>query len=247
MKALVLTHDRCRRVTEHMLKTYAIHWPNNQFIFRIPYQQNRNLNAYGLKYEFIQTNNGIKDTVIELLKGLPDDEWIYWCMDDKFLIAIDQESATYFTEWVEKLSDPKVGGVSFCRARRLFLSNTVDETPAFRTERGDALLLRRNYNQIWLHQFLKVRVVRHLFESFPDSSFIAREMDKFKDAMSVPLDSNLYVTEKNYVVFGESTIYGKLTQGCLMSMQNLSIEVPEGIELIDKNVVIGSLGSIVGS
>ena len=247
MKAIVLTHDRCRRVTEHMLKTYSVHWPNNEFLFRIPYQQDKNLNAYGQSFEFIQTSNGIKDTVFGLLNGLPDDEWIYWCMDDKFLIAIDQDAATYFTEWVEKLFDTEVGGVSFCRARRLFLPDTVSQIPSIRTARGDSLLLRRNYNQIWLHQFLRVKVLRRLFESFPDASFIAREMDKFKDVLSVPHDTNLYVTEKNFAVFGESTIFGKLTQGCLLSMQQFSIEAPEGLELVDKNVVIGSLGSIVGS
>jgi hypothetical protein len=223
-----------------------MHWPDNRFIFRIPYQKNKALNAYEQTVEFFHTKEGIKDTVFGLLEGLADDEWIYWCIDDKFLIAIDQDAATYFSDWVSKLSDPTIDGLCFCRARRLFSSGTVSEAPVVRTTRGDALLLRRNFNQIWLHQFLRVRTLRYLFEKFPNSNFKAREMDKFKDALSMPHGANLYVTENNFAVFGESTIDGKLTKGCLASMESLYIEAPVGFDSVNINFVIGSLGGIVG-
>ena len=125
MKALVLTHDRYRRVTEHMLKTYAVHWPKNNLTFRIPYQYDMQLKAYGQSVELVQTSKAIKETVSGLLKGLADDEWIYWCVDDKYVVAVDAAAASYFSE-------------SVCSSRRsrhkraLFLPRAAPTSAGFR-------------------------------------------------------------------------------------------------------------------
>ncbi len=42
MKAIVLTFDKYMIFTDHMILTYQKLWPNNPFIFKIPYQD-RNL------------------------------------------------------------------------------------------------------------------------------------------------------------------------------------------------------------
>ena len=246
MKALVLTYDRYRRVTEHMLKTYAVHWPKNNLTFRIPYQYDMQLKAYGQSVELVQTSKAIKETVSGLLKGLADDEWIYWCVDDKYVVAVDAAAASYFSEWVARVGDPAISGLCFCRARRLLQPDSASVTPMAHTTRGDELLLRYNYRQIWLHQFLRVRVLRVLFDAFPNEDFEAKEMDGFKDKVEILRDTNLYVTEKNYAVFGESTVAGKLTSGCLASMRDLSVEIPEGFDIFDADIRIGSLPGIIG-
>jgi len=243
MRALVLTYDRYRLITEHMLKTYSIHWPNNKFIFRIPYQEDTRICAHGQAIELVQMGSGIKETVRGLLQGIPDDEWVFWCLDDKFLIAIDENAASYFSNWLSEINDPLISGLCFCRARRLLLPDTVNEIAKARTARGDPLLLRLNYNQIWLHQFLRARVVRALFDTFPDINFKAEEMDIFKNKQVIPHDTNLYVTERNYAVFGESTVGGKLTKGCMASMQKFAVKIPLNFEVMDMSVVIGDLGS----
>ena len=83
MKAITLTFDRRRPVVEHMLMTYAVHWPGNPFLFRIPYQQDSKIDSHSQQIELIPSGSGIKETVLTLLEDLPDEEWIYLCIDDK--------------------------------------------------------------------------------------------------------------------------------------------------------------------
>src|SRR5438046_9676836 len=41
MKAIVLTCDRFRAITEHMIRQYETLWPDHPFVFRVPYQNLR--------------------------------------------------------------------------------------------------------------------------------------------------------------------------------------------------------------
>jgi hypothetical protein len=238
MKAITLTFDQRRSILEHMLKTYAVHWPGNPFSFLIPYQENTQVDAHGQEIEFVRSEPGIKETVSALLGGLPDEEWIYWCIDDKFLVDLDADAAAYFAGWIEKQTSPAFAGLCFCRARRLLSPDTVCMVAGAQTDRGDNLLLRYNYSQFWLHQFLRVRVVRDLFTSFPDREFVAKEMDGFISTEKPGEGTNLFVTEKNFAVFGESTLAGRLTTGCIANMRKLSFDVPEEFEIVEREILI---------
>ncbi|WP_249267850.1 hypothetical protein RVR34_16365 [Microcystis aeruginosa FBCC-A68] len=95
MKAIVLTCDKYIKFADHMIYTYQKWWPSNPFTFRVPYgDYPENLAKYGDKVELIpmdsakvihpiETEKGtkqvslIRDTVLNLLKDLPDEEWIY--------------------------------------------------------------------------------------------------------------------------------------------------------------------------
>ena len=136
--------------------------PPHPFEFRVPYQKNKNIDAQGQTVEMIQCDRNIIDTMEALLGGLTDEEWVYWCIDDKFIIDIDSDSASYFASWLPS-TPPTVVGLSFCRARHLLRPPTVSADPEMFTQRGDALMRRFNYNNIWLHQFLRVKALRALF------------------------------------------------------------------------------------
>ena len=82
MKAIVLTHDKNRSVTHHMIARYLHKWPDNPFVFRVPFQELEEQSSP--KVEFIKTPKSIKKTVLGLLEDLEEDEWIYWCIDDKY-------------------------------------------------------------------------------------------------------------------------------------------------------------------
>ncbi len=224
-----------------MLKTYAVHWPGNPLVFRIPFQQDTEIQTHGQRVEFVRTGPGIKETIAALLEDLPDEEWIYWGIDDKYLIDLDAASASYFSNWVQEATVPDFCGLCFCRARRLLYPDTVGRSRAGPTDRGDRLLARFNYNQIWLHQFLRVRVLRQLFDSLPDRPFFAKEMDAFIAGLSPGGDMNLYVTEKNFAVFGESSLRGRITTGCLASMETHGLDRPVGFETVEANVSIGKM------
>lgn len=222
-KAIVLTYDRNACVARHMMARYEAVWPDHPFTFRIPYQQQSAVSDMP-RCEFVPSPAGIKQTVEALLADLPDEEWIYWCLDDKYPMHIE---VSRIASLVRELGDggpADVSGVLFCRARRM-----LDE--AFLTGNeltlgGHLLLERCAYQQFWIHQFLRVKVVRHLFSCFPEILKPASIMDPLKRAVPKPADHRLWVTAANHAVFGESTRAGVLTENCIESMWQHGISIP---------------------
>src|SRR5437667_12696620 len=76
MKAIVLTCDRYRAVTEHMILQYEKLWPDHPFTFRIPFQE---LDGGNIKrIEYVQTSPEMQATVLECRRGITDEERIEW-------------------------------------------------------------------------------------------------------------------------------------------------------------------------
>lgn len=244
MKAIVLTYDKYHPLTKHMILKYQELWPSNPFTFRVPYQKypKHIKERFGDKVELIESPKGIKQTVLKLIKDLPDNEWVYWCIDDKYLINIKNEEANRFYKMVLSLNDPKICGISFARSRKFLKTAHLRGLNKNLSQKGkDIFLERKDYQQIWLHQFLRVKVLKHLFNQFPNENFIAKEMDYFKDNLKLPNNQKLLVSEKNYVIFGESTSRGMLTQNCVHSLNQLKLKPPKEFAISGKKIIIGEL------
>src|SRR5437016_2587497 len=67
MKAIVLTCDRYRAVTEHMILQYEKLWPDHPFVFRVPYQKLQG--APGNRAEYVQRLAPDLDPSIPQSKG----------------------------------------------------------------------------------------------------------------------------------------------------------------------------------
>jgi hypothetical protein len=52
-------------------------------------------------------------------------------------------------------------------------------------------------------------------------------MDTLKDELPKLPEHRLFLTEKNFTVFGESTRRGEITQNCYESIVEVGIELPE--------------------
>src|SRR5947208_9104041 len=113
MNAIVLTCDRFRAITEHMIRQYAVLWPDHPFVFRVPYQRLRGPATDRL--EFRRTPENIRATVLELLSDLDDEEWVYWCIDDKYPIRLVVDKIETFK--ADALQSPEMSGLLFCRCR----------------------------------------------------------------------------------------------------------------------------------
>lgn len=219
----MLTHDRTAAVARHMIARYEAVWPDHPFTFRIPYQH-RSAVTDGPRCEFVPAPPGIRQTVEVLLADLPDEEWIYWCLDDKYPIWVDVPRIEPLVEELRAGGPDSVSGVLFCRARRMLgTACLLDEELAIG---GQTLLERRAYEQIWIHQFLRVKVLRHLFGYFPEILKPASVMDRLKRRVPKPADHRLWVTESSLAAFGESTAGGVLTENCLASMRELGFPIP---------------------
>ena len=235
MKGIILTCDRYRAVTEHMIFKYDQLWPDHPFIFRIPYQELAGPPSD--RREYIKTPPEIRATALQLIADLDDDEWIYWCVDDKYPIELVLPKIRTVMANTDDL--PEVSGLLFCRCKALV--RRPDET-LFPDERnnssGDIFLERRSWNQIWIHQLLKVKVLRYLFSQMPNQIASAKLMDHLKDEIPKPPELRLYVTKENYAVFGESTHKGTINQNCYDSIVTTSIELPKWFQRPNGKCVI---------
>ena len=224
MKAIVLTCDRFRPMTEHMILQYDRLWPSHPFVFRVPYQHARGSDAD--RIEFRQTPENIRATVLELLSDLGHEEWVYWCIDDKYPIQLVTEKIERLIS--DALQAPEMSGLLFCRCRVTLTNPKLAlHRGKTRSASGEVLLERKAWFQIWLHQLLRVKVLRHLFSHLPDDISNAKEMDELKDSVPKLREHRLFVTEKNFAVFGESTHRGAITENCYQSIIAAGIQLPE--------------------
>jgi len=239
MKAIVLTCDRYRAITEHMILQYERLWPNHPFVFRIPYQNLRG--AETDRSEYRQTSDNIRATVLELLGDLDDEEWIYWCVDDKYPLQLVTDKIELLISDV--IQSGEMTGLLFCRCRVTLTSPKLTLYPAkMISSSGDVLLERKAWFQIWLHQLLKVKVLRYLFTKLPDEIPGAKAMDELKDTVPKLREHRLFVTEENFAIFGESTHRGAITQNCYESIAATDIELPKWFRQPNgEHIIMGKL------
>lgn len=224
IKAIVLTCDRYRVFTDHMILRYETLWPNHPFVFHIPYQElPPSMDADRVRY--IHSPGDIRGTVRSLLQGLDEDEMVYWCIDDKYPMDLDTEKIGQLHD--ELLSDglPDIDGLLFCRCRGMWKKKNLTGRRLTDAE-GNLFLERNNYSQIWIHQYLRVKVIRHLFDSFPERITRAKEMDQLIGKSKKPGHHRIFITDENFGMFGESVTRGKITSNCMQSLRAYQLQPP---------------------
>jgi hypothetical protein len=235
IKAIVLSFDRHRVITQHMIGQYARLWPDHPFIFRIPFQTLAGVNS--APEEYIKTPSDIPGTVLHLIADLDAEEWIYWCADDKYPIQLCPAKFTSLFSHVREQQG--VAGLLCCRCRVTLDRPDLSLIPGSEVTApaGDVLLERRKWYQIWLHQFLRVKVLRYFFTAMPKDISNAKLMDDFKNQIPKSPDLHLFVTKENYAVFGESTQRGVITENCYRSIKAHKLELPEWFRRTNGNYV----------
>jgi len=224
MKAIVLTFDRHRAITQHLILQYERIWPDHPFRFRIPYQHLRGPDSE--RIEYIDSPPEIAATVLRLIDDIEDEEWVYWCSDDKYPIRFIVEKVKELLDYA--LSASEISGLLFCRTRVTLDKPELSLLPYQRvTSSGDVLFERNGWYQIWIHQFLRAKVLRSLFSQLPLEVPSAKALDRLKDQVAKPNEYRLFVTEQNFAIFGESTKRGLITRNCLESIAQTDIELPE--------------------
>ena len=249
MKAIVLSCDKYIKFADHMITTYQNIWSSNPFIFRLPYENYPHYlkEKYGNKVELIHvpgSNQKIKLTVLTLLEDLDDEDWIYWCMDDKYLVQLREEKVNEILKWVRSLRETSISGICFARVRNLYKSKALDQNDILVGPKGKVFFKRQNYSEIWVHQFLKVKALRRLFESFPDREFSAKEMDKFKRKLQLFEEQKLYVSKRNLAIFGESTTRGMITTNCANSFAKFGMTIPHQFDISSREIIMGKLNNV---
>jgi hypothetical protein len=239
IKAIVLTYDRYRTITEHMIFQYDRLWPDHPFVFHVPYQELGGVDTERVKY--LTAPSEIKGSVLHLLTEIDDEEWIYWCVDDKYPIQLITGKIASLI--FHAMRSAEVDGLLFCRCRTTLNNPKLTLYPRkVKNPFGDVYFERKAWFQIWIHQILRAKVLRYLFTHLPDHIPSAKAMDELKNDVPKLPEHRLFVTKENFAVFGESTRRGVITQNCYESMVEAGIELPEWFRHPDgEYVTLGKL------
>lgn len=243
MKAIVLTYDKYHPIAEHMIECYNKLWPDNPFVFRIPYQKYPNLlkEKYGQKIELIKTDSNIVHTMKKLLADIDDDEWVYWCMDDRYPIGINKPNLRNIYDWIRTINDNNIVSVNFSYKLNDWNKNiNNDRKFRIRDHKGLKYYKIDNYKIIWFHQYMRAKALKYLFDNIPDTIKSAKEMDYLKDELVLPTNFRRFVCTKRFAYFGESSNRGHITLNCLKSMQEYGIQIPPTFDILDKEIFKGT-------
>ena len=247
----MLSYNRYHPLAEHMIKCYDAMWPDHPFVFHVPFQTNgssppsESLLA-AANVVPVESPEPIKATVETLLRGRHDDEWVYWCIDDKYPLAFETESLESTLAWLPSL-DPSFQGITLCRCRGLTKQSNLRRSWTRRDEHtrspwGERFLHRKTLQQFWLPSFLRVGFIRLVFDLIPDGLPQAHLMDNYTGASSsgyrIPAEMKLLVSEKNHMHLGESTSRGELTANVVQSLTSRGFAVPESFPLGGRYIVM---------
>ena len=243
--AIVLSCSRYHPLAEHMVRRYRALWPEHPFQFHVPFQPDRpssrtEVLADSPEVVMVASPEPITATVETLLRGRDDDEWVYWCIDDKYPMSFDVRAIVDTIGWLPNL-DSSYQGVSVCRCRQLRAAwNLHDEHTV--SPWGERFLHRRSLAQFWLHSFVRVGFIRFVFDRIPDGLPEARIMDQHlaarRDGYRLPADMRYLVSEHNHQHLGESTSRGALTVNAVQSLRSAGLPVPDGFPRSDRYVVM---------
>jgi len=228
IEAIVLTCDRYRAITQHLIFQYHRLWPDHPFVFHIPYQELGGVDSERIRYHTCPAD--IKGTVLHLLADIDDEEWIYWCVDDKYPIQLVTNKIASLIS--HAMRSPEVDGLLFCRCRATLTTPKAALYPhKIKNPFGDIYLERKAWFQIWIHQLLRAKVLRYLFTHLPDHIPSAKAMDELKNDVPKLAEHRLFVTRENFAVFGESTQKGVITQIATRACWRVALSCPNGFNI----------------
>lgn len=243
MKAIVLTYDKYHPIADHMIECYDELWPDNPFIFRIPYQNYPYAlkDKYGDKVELVRTSSNIVLTMKKLLDDIEDDEWVYWCMDDRYPIDINRTKLVSVYEWISTIEDTSIVGINFTYKLKDWDKNVNKDRKFIIKDIGGRKYYKiDNYRIIWFHQFMRAKSLKYLFRNIPENIASAKEMDHYKDELDLPSEYRRFVCKNRFAYYGESSNRGMITMNCLNSMKRHGLEVPSNFKLLGREIYKGT-------
>lgn len=223
-----------------MVQCYDTLWPGNPFTFFVPYTHDKPSGwDTTSSITFVHAPNAIKACALKLLESCEDNEWVYWCIDDKYPMYLDVAVIQKTMAYIHSAASNEVSSICVSRSRGLMLSALIDENDLISIAPSLTAVRRLRFNQIWYHQFIRAGVLKYMFHSFPDKHFRAKEMDYFIDDLRMPAHFRLYVTEQNNSLYGESTTLGNITANCAKSFKKNGLPLPDGFQVLDKSILMG--------
>lgn len=221
MKALCFTFDRNMPILEYVLYTYFKCWPDNPFVFYVPWNNVKPdylVEKYGDKVQLLQTDSAVKPTIRTLLSVVEPNEFIWWAQDDKYILDFKNKK---IIQDLYKKNSSDIGGY-------MFTKNSDAETAYSNITKnigGHELIQKKNHHQIFQPQWIKKEIIESLYlnpaleEHYP--------LAKLYPLMAKTPIKNLYTSYINYINIAESLDCGKMTKNLIEHMKRDDFNIPD--------------------
>jgi hypothetical protein len=245
--AIVLSYDRHRQLAEHMIACYEALWPDHPFVFHVPFQEHTGALADAKHVRLVPAPREICQTVLTLLEPFDDEAWVYWCIDDYYPIRLDLRRMRAIVEALRSGRVTSSYGLNVCsksKKTRIWRNRAVSAGETIKMC-GLRWVEIPGHEQIWVHQFIRAGVLRHIFETIPEPSLGAKEMDGTVLEVRSPDGHSLHLCERDLIVLGESTSAGRPFRNYLLSLSKKGM-VPDtafGGKSVEKQRIRGKVGA----
>ena len=240
MQAIVLTFDQHLEVANLVVESYNRLWPGCPFVFRIPYQERPVADLFkASNTRFVKTPRAIRATMEHLLAGCADEEFVYWCVDDRFPVRIpDLEALRALYTWIggphRPLDALRLGALT----RRARNTGAQDETRPLVI--GNARFFPQRGNMqfgFYMPQFVRAGLLRE-YLLHPDLPPDYRIRDFHDWLKGQEVRRAIFTPERFVIQLAESTKEGMLTSNCLARLEAMGLPAPT-LPVCDRNIDYG--------
>ena len=259
MKAIVCTFDTQEGYAQLAYKTYMDLWPTCPFTFRIPYNEAGSLRYFRDKHnvELVKSSSGIRTTMQCLLQGIDDDEFVYWCIDDRWLKKVFMpEALQEITKAVQNGEFANYDAVKLISWRE---STTNQSLIVAGVPYRQQDLDRRPYT-FWHHHFIRAGVLKRVFwnKTILPTDYTLRNVWKVLNQMRI-YRRPVLVPQQSVVLFGEPCHKGMTTADGFAWLRQYNCPLPpnpftnmvkdfsdklQGTAIIDRRIIVSSLGTV---
>lgn len=232
MKALLLTYDRQVGLAELVVKSYLRLWNGCPFQFLVPRNDDRSPHFEFLiaqkNVTIVPTPISIRSTMSALLERADDEEWIYWCIDDRYPIEIDQRRIEMVFDFIAS------GAAGHLNAIKLIHWKETANPEGKDIEIGDRQFrFQVPYSAwgFWHHHFLRAKVLKEIFvasekNAIADTPWALNEYFHKLPFIEV-FKSIVFPVGEPIVQYGETLVQGLLLANACEALVRHDCPVPD--------------------
>ena len=225
MKAITLSVDRNRPFLLNMYQSYLEFLPDAKLDFLFPWQSLEP--PEGLPQLLgRRLDESFKASVLGLLDGIPDEEWVYWATDDRYLVAADAGIFRAVQDGVAAGDFDDFESVMLDNPSRLRGKVIPDQMTVGSGDLQISFDIRMDLLKIWQHQFVRTGLLRAIFHAMPDEMGQAKEMDQVVRSFEKTRDFHRAQPAISHLKFAESMSRGIPTKDAMQAISRRNIYFP---------------------
>ncbi len=228
IKAIVLSKDEHLPFVQLLVRKYNYLWPNNPLSFRIPYNHKSNIPSELItvnNVELVETPVDIFSTMNNLLQGLSDEKWIYWCVADRYPVSISHLDK--LTKITDDIQNNRLNYFDCIRLFRWKEELNIQNNPENKIMEGFLFLNVHEFG-FWHHQFMKVKMLRNFLSLDEiDTTYNIRMLGKhLRERRNPSRQWQALLSTQRIIKFHEPLKNGKITLNALYCLKEEGIRTP---------------------